>query len=89
MALFLISASRAVVEMLLWVLLGQGVLHVLVGRQRMSNPIYRLFDLLTMPPRRLVLRLLPASPSPCIVGVMTFVGLFALWFGLALLRKGV
>lgn len=89
MTLFLISAFRALVEMLLWVLLGQAVLYVLAGPRRMSNPIYRLFDLLTMPPRRIVLRLLPASVSPGIVGVTTFAGLLILWFGLALLRKAV
>ena len=63
MILFAISALRAVVEMLAMCLLAQGVLYLLAGQRRADNPIYRLFALLTHPPRRLVASLLPARTS--------------------------
>jgi hypothetical protein len=51
---FLISALRAIVEMLGLCLLGQAVLYLLAGRRRTDNRIYQLFDLITTPPRRVV-----------------------------------
>lgn len=87
MTLFAISAFRALVEMLAMCLLAQGSLYLLAGQKRAGNPIYRLFALLTRPPRRLVARLLPMRTSAALVGVITFVLLFLLWIGLALARK--
>ncbi len=86
MSLFLISALRAVIEMLLWCLIGQAALHVLAGERRASNPIYRLFDLITTPPRRLLAFMLPSATSRTI-GLVCFVVLLLLWIGLALVRK--
>lgn len=89
MSLFVISALRAVVEMLALCLLAQGFLYLLAGQGRAGNAIYRFFALLTDPPRRLVARLLPAKSSATTVGVISFVLLFLLWIGLALARKFV
>jgi hypothetical protein len=87
MILFVISALRALVEMLALCLLAQGVLYLLAGQRRAGNPIYRFFALLTDPPRQLVAKLLPARVGGAMVGAITFVLLFVLWIGLALARK--
>ena len=89
MSAFWISVTRATVEMLGLCLLGQGALFLIAGRSRGSNRIYQLFDLITRPPRQLVAKLLPGSPSTLAVGVLTFVILLLLWIGLALTRKFV
>lgn len=86
MSLFLISALRAVIEMMVWCLIGQAALHVLAGQRRASNPIYRLFDLITTPPRRLLAFILPSATNQTI-GLMCLVILLLLWLGLALMRK--
>ena len=52
MLLFL-SALRAVVELVGLCAIGQGVLYVLAGSHRADNVIYRLFALVTAPPRNL------------------------------------
>ncbi|UCV21373.1 hypothetical protein [Ferribacterium limneticum] len=89
MSLFLISALRAIVEMLGLCLLGQGVLYLIAGRQRAGNRVYQLFALITAPPRRIVATVLPRSASNLLVGIFTLVIVLILWLGLALLRKFV
>ncbi len=89
MSAFLISALRAIIEMLGLCMLGQGVLHVLAGRGRNSNRIYQLFDLLTKAPRQLVAAILPASSNATLVAAVTFALLLMSWLGLAYLRKSV
>ncbi|HRH13734.1 MAG TPA: hypothetical protein PK225_05215 [Azonexus sp.] len=84
---FLISALRAIVEMLGLCLIGQGVLYLLTGSRRQQNAIYRFFDLLTRPPRQFVALFLLRSVSGLLVGLLSFVLLFTLWIGLAWLRK--
>ncbi|WP_150430208.1 hypothetical protein [Dechloromonas sp. CZR5] len=86
MTLFLISAARAVIEMLGLCLIGQGVLHILAGCRRESNRIYQLFDLVTRAPRQLVAVILPGFSGKA-VGVVCFVILLLIWIGLAFLRK--
>lgn len=86
---FAISALRAVIELIGWCLLGQGVLALLAGRGRQGNPIYRLFDLITRPPRHAVAGMLGRSPDSLLVGMLTLVLLFAVWVGLAIYRKFV
>lgn len=86
MLLFLIGALRAIVEMLGLALLGLAAMSVLAGSRRHDNVIYRLFELVTRAPRRLVATCLPASTPPVVSGVLCFVVLFVIWMGLALLR---
>ena len=86
---FLISALRAIIEMLGLCLLGQGMLALLAGQKRHANPIYQLFALITQAPRRLVARLLPHTLGESAIGICCFILLFCLWLGLALLRKFV
>ena len=89
MSAFLISALRATAEMLGLCLLGQGILYLIAGRNRGNNRIYQLFDLITRPPRQLVAKLTPGTPSPLVIGVLAYIVLLLLWIGLAFARKFV
>lgn len=85
--LFLVGAFRAVIEMVGLCLLGQGVLHLIGGSDPGRNPVYRLFALLTAPPRQLVRAMLPSRLPDRAIPALTFLLLFFLWIGLALVRK--
>lgn len=85
MLLFLISAARAIVEMLLLCFLGQALLHIVSGSAREGNPIYRLFATITRPLLAFARRWLPFPGAPA----LTFILLLALWFGLAVLKKSI
>lgn len=86
---FMISILRAVIEMIGLCMLGQAVLFVLAGRRRAGNHIYRLFVLVTSPPRRLVATLTGHREDTVFVGMATFAIMLILWIGLAVLRKFV
>jgi len=86
-SLFVIGALRAIVEMLLLCLVAQAILYLLAGQKRSENPIYRLFALITKPPRRLVSMLLPTWVGSMTVAAICFLFLLFLWLGLALMRK--
>lgn len=86
---FTIGALRAIVEMLGLCLIGQGALYLLAGERRGENVIYRLFDLVTRPPRRLVAAVLPRRTAAAAVGILCFLALLALWLGLAWLRTAL
>lgn len=87
MAGFLIGALRAVIELIGWSLLAQGLLALLAGKQRHNNAIYRLFEFLTRPPRLVVARLVRRPPDTASVAATSFCLLFVFWIGLAILRK--
>lgn len=89
MSLFLISALRAIIEMLGLCLLGQGMLYLIAGRKRASNRVYQLFSLITRAPRRIVAAALPRSASGLLIGGLTFAIVLILWLGLAFVRKFV
>ncbi|NTV72386.1 MAG: hypothetical protein HGA71_19875 [Azonexaceae bacterium] len=89
MSQFLISALRAIVEMLGLCLIGQGMLYVIAGRQRAGNRVYQLFALITRAPRRIVAAVLPRSAGGGLVGGSTFAIVLILWLGLAFVRKFV
>jgi hypothetical protein len=88
-AVFLISALRAIVEMLGLCLLGQGILYVLAGRQRASNRVYQLFSLITEAPRQITASVLPRTTSQVAIGILTFVIVLIIWLVLAFVRKFV
>lgn len=87
MLLFLISALRAVVEMLGLCLMAQGTLRLIAARSYASNPIYQFFALITRPPRTLVKLLTAQRLGPIGVSMLTFFLLLLFWLGLAILRK--
>jgi len=85
--LFLISALRALIEMLGLCLLAQGALYLIAGSGRERNPIYRFFALMTRGPQRLLAACLPQSASPFLIALVTLLVFFVLWIGLAILRR--
>ena len=87
MLLFAIGALRAIVEMLGLCLIAQGVLYLVTGQERVANPIYQLFSVITAPPRKLLSRLLPGGTNATTIGIVCLALLFLLWAGLAILRK--
>lgn len=87
MLFFLLSALRAIIEMLGLCLLAQGMLYVLAGNNRQKNPIYQFFALISRGPRQWVARCLPAATGPAALSAACLLALFGLWIGLAWLRK--
>lgn len=85
--LFLIAALRAIIEMLLLCLLGQGALYLLAGEKRHGNPVYQLFALITGAPQRWLAKLLPATSPAKVKALFSFLVLLFLWLGLAFARK--
>jgi hypothetical protein len=84
---FLISALRAIVEMLACSLLGQGALALLAGRRAEHNAVYAALALITRQPRHWVAAALRLPSESRRAAIACFIVLFALWIGLAILRK--
>lgn len=85
--LFLVSILRALVEVALLSLLGQGAVGLLSGARRESNPIYRLFQVVTRPVIVLTRRLLPKAILDRHVPVVAFFLSFWLWIVLAYVKR--
>ncbi len=84
---FLLSAARAIVEMLGVCLLAQGALYLIAGQGRQRNLLYRLFAVITHRPLLLTRACLPRSASRSTVAIFCFSILFLIWIGLALIRR--
>jgi hypothetical protein len=85
--LLLVSILRACIELAGCALLGQALLALLAGSKRANNPIYRLFQIVTGPPLRLVRWLLPSRVRDRHLPWITFLLLFCLWIALAWLKR--
>lgn len=85
--LLLLGALRALVEVALLFLFGQGVLALLAGGRRHANPVYRLFVLVTRPVLRLARLLTPPQIIDRHLPAAAFFLLFWLWIGLAWLKR--
>lgn len=85
--LFLVSILRALVEVALLSLLGQGAVGLLAGARRASNPIYRLFQVVTRPVIVVTRRLLPKVILDRHVPVVAFFVSFWLWIALAYAKR--
>ncbi len=85
--LLLIGILRAIVEVALLFLAGQGLLALLAGRRRHSNGVYRLFLLITRPVLKLVRIIAPPQVIDSHLPFVAFFLLFWLWIGLAYLKK--
>lgn len=84
--LLAIGILRALVEVALLFLLGQGILALLAGSRRHDNAIYKLFVIVTQPVLKLVRMI---SPPQIIDRHLPFVAVFVLfwlWIGLAWLK---
>lgn len=85
--LLILGILRALVEVALFFLLGQGILALLAGSRRHSNAVYKLFALITRPVLK-IMRFI--SPPQIIDKHLTFVAFFVLfwcWIGLAWLKR--
>ena len=89
MTVTLIGYLRALVEMLGLCLIGQAALALLAGQQRQKNAIYQFLALLTRPPRQLTALLIRRSHDDRNNAIVCFLLLFAMWIGLAMLRKQI
>ncbi len=81
--LFGVVALRAIVELLVWLIIGRAVLRLIAGKAASGNPIVRIFDVVLNPPRVLAGHLWPATGA---VGRewLLFGLLVLLWLGLGL-----
>ncbi len=85
--LLLVGALRSLVELAGYFLLGQGLLYFLAGAARESNPVYRLFCVLTAPVLRIVRFVVPRVVIDRHLPLVAFFLLFWLWIALAYVRR--
>jgi hypothetical protein len=85
--LFILSVLRALVEVALLALLGQGAVALLAGARRLSNPIYQLFAIVTRPVIVAVRWMTPKAIIDKHVPFVAFFVLFWLWLFLAWAKR--
>jgi hypothetical protein len=79
---FLLSVLKALVDVALWSLLGQGVVGFLAGSRRDTNPIFQLFRIVASPAVRIV-RI--AMPKVILDRHVPFIAFFLLlWLSITL-----
>lgn len=84
---FVVSALRALVEVALLALIGQALVAVLAGSRRDTNPIYRLFKIITDPAVRLARRITPRIVLDKHLPFVAFFLLFWIWILLAYVKR--
>lgn len=85
--LLLVTILRALVEVALLALLGQGILAVLAGKYRDQNLFYRILRLVARPAVRTTRFLTPRVILDAHVPWVTFFLLLWLWVGLAVAKR--
>jgi hypothetical protein len=85
--LLILGVLRALVEVALLFLIGQGLLAFLAGSRRHTNGVYRLFLLITSPVIKVVRLISPPQVIDRHIPFVAFFLLFWLWVGLAYLKK--
>lgn len=85
--LLVIGILRALVEVALLFLLGQGILALLAGSRRNDNGVYKLFVLITQPVLKVVRFISPPQIIDKHLPFVAFFVLFWCWIGLAYLKK--
>lgn len=83
--LFAVVALRAVIELVVWVMMGRAVLHLLAGRASADNAVLRLFDLFLGPPRVLLGKLWPKAGFVARESLLLGL-LIAIWLGLGMAK---
>jgi hypothetical protein len=84
---FLVRALRAVVEVAVLALLGQGLLAVLAGKARQQNFVYQLFQVVTRPVVRAVRFITPRFVLDRHLPLVSFFLLLWLWLALAFVKR--
>ncbi len=82
----LIVILKALVEIAAVGMLGQGLLHVLAGRGRDQNPVYRLFKIITSPVTKLARIITPRIVLDRHIWLVSTLLLAVLWVTLTLLK---
>lgn len=85
--LLILSILRALTEVALLSLLGQGLVGFLAGAKRATNPVYMLFDIITRPVVKIVRFATPKVIIDRHVPYVTFFLLFWLWILLAYVKR--
>lgn len=85
--LFIVSILRALTEVALLALLGQGAVSFLAGARRATNPIYQLFQIITKPALRMVRFVTPQVIIDKHLPFIAFFLLFWLWILLAYVKR--
>jgi hypothetical protein len=85
--ILIISIMRALTEVAMLTLLGQGLLAVLAGSRRATNPVYQLFQIVTRPVLRIARFITPRMILDKHLPYVAFFLLFWLWITLALLKR--
>ena len=85
--LFIVSVLRALVEVALLALLGQGLLALLAGSRRHNNFVYRLFLVITQPVMFIVRWITPKIIVDKHLPFVAFFLMFWLWILLAWVKR--
>lgn len=85
--LLILGVLRALTEVALLFLLGQGILALLAGGRRHTNTIYQLFVLVTRPVLKIVRKISPPQIIDKHLPFVAFFLLFWAWVGLAYLKR--
>ena len=87
--LLILSILRALTEVAMLSMLGQGLVAFLAGSRRAGNPIYQLFKVITGPVVKAVRVITPKVIIDRHLPFVTFFLLFWLWILLAYLKRMV
>jgi hypothetical protein len=87
--LLLIGILRALIEVALLALLGQGLLALLAGARRDTNPVYMLFKVVTRPAIAAARWISPKAIIDKHIPFVAFFLLFWLWIFLAWAKQVV
>ena len=85
--LFILSILRALTEVALLTMFGQGLLALLAGARRAANPVYRVFQVITRPVIQGVRFITPRVVIDRHIPVVAFFLLFWLWIALAAAKR--
>ncbi|MDP2826329.1 MAG: hypothetical protein Q8O52_27030 [Sulfuritalea sp.] len=85
--LLILGVLRALVEVAMLFLLGQGLLALLAGRGRDNNTMYKLFLIVTGPVVKTMRMVTPRQIIDRHIPYIAFAMLFWLWIALAWLKR--
>jgi uncharacterized protein YggT (Ycf19 family) len=85
--LLFIGILRALVEVAMLFLVGQGILALLAGSRRHNNGVYKLFVLITSPVLKIIRFITPPQIIDRHLPYVAFFVLFWCWIGLAWLKQ--
>lgn len=85
--LTLIRILRALVEVAIFALMGQGLLHFLAGKSREQNFVYLLFKIITNPVTRSVRFITPRVIIDRHIALVSFFLLLWIWLLLGMAKR--